>query len=312
MTSQIKSNSMYDGAREILIRYYFPIINEAIASEGSDLKPLNPDDFIIVSKPEMEIIAQQDFGKTHPDISGILEEACRQKGLRPQIEMVNESINGMTIGFDRKIVVLNGAMEYITALNRGEDYRGASNFIPLISHEVGHYSVAGQQYGSDSALVEIIRGIRIPAFYIPGNIFTSLEYENLLEKVGESVRNMQGVSIEADSARILIKGLGRDGIEYKVGSMGYNFTETLTDWLTERIRKRAIDGFVNRNRNLSAKYIREGLTKFPTKSEIYGLRNYSVDSAKRELAALGLNDIATMRRAFLSSEIPKLYFEKIQ
>jgi len=308
MTNHIDSNPRYDRAREALVRYYFPIINEAIRGEENGLRPLNPDDLIIVSRQELEAVAQQDFGKIHPELSDILEEACRQKGLRPQIEMVNDSINGITVGFDRRIIALNGGMEYIGGLNRSEDWRGAAQFIPLISHEVGHYSVTGRQYASNSSLVEAVKRIRIPVFNIPGNVFTSLEYEKLLEKLGESIRNMQGVSIEADSARILIKGLAKDGIEYKIGSMGYNFTETLTDWFTERIRKRAIDGFVSRNRDLSAKAIRESLTRYPTKSEIRGLRTYSADSAKSELVALGLGNIAAMRRAFLSSEIPQLYF----
>jgi len=309
MTTKIKSNPRYDRARDILIRHYFPIINEAIEAEGNGLHPINPDDFIIVSGQEMEIVAQQDFGKLHPEISDVLEDACRQKGLKLNIEMVNDSINGMTIGHGYKSIVLNGRMEYIGSLSRGEDWRGACQFIPLMTHEAGHYSVTGRQYGSDSALVEAIKGIRIPFFNISGNEFTKLEYEDLLERARNIIRSMQGVSMDVEGARILIKGLGKDVQEYKIGSMGYNFTETLTDWVTERIRKRAIDNFVNKNRDLSAKVVRGWMTSFPTKSEMFGLTTYSVDSVKRELNALGLSDITSMRRAFLSSEIPKLYFE---
>ena len=310
MGKQIKSNPRYDIARELLIGHYFPIINEAIAIEGNGLKPINPDDFVIVSKQEMEIVAQQDFGKLHPEISDIIEDACMQKGRRAHIEMVSDSINGITIGFDRRMIVLNGGMEYVVALNMGEDWRGAARFIPLMSHEAGHYSVTGREYANGSPLVEIIKRIRIPFFNVPGDVFTNDEYERLLEKAREAIRNMQGLSVEADSARILLKGLYQDRAEYKIGSLGYNFTETLTDWLTERVRRRAIDIFVNKNRDLSARAIRENLTRFPTKSEIFGLRTYSVESAKSELAALGLNDIATMRKAFISSQIPQLYFER--
>lgn len=321
----LKSPERYEKARRIIIDTYLPVINEAITSERKGLKPINPEDLIILDSAEFAKLTSQ-FGNTLcPEIEGIVRDFLAERGSRDVVFSTSDPrVEAATVLTDYgPKILLNGEIECLSALNDGVAMNGnfqlfvsrpellAISMIPLLCHEDVHYSVSLEKFGNDSGLAEFARRVPYPVIRGMTGILTETEFQAMTERVHNYVSSRKDIGIRCHGALVDVFDNSEAAENGYLGAFGTNLDEALTEWFAFRIKKRSVDLFLQRHPELSPAGTRNYLLSKETHTAIGAFKTYTSEQARNQLRGIGLYDFSSMLKAYLTSTIPERFVERM-